>query len=243
MRREFPYSLHGQFQAMKLVLLPGLDGSGRLFAPLVNELRDVSTTLITYPNDDSAGYAELTAHAQKSLPQEPFVLLGESFSGPVAISLAAQQSSNLRGLILSTTFARNPRPALARLREIAPMVLRLPIPDKLAASLLYGHGADPQWERALSEALGGLSQSTIRRRLLAVMDVDVSHALRQINVPILSFVARRDAPVPANASKHLRETNPTIREVQFDAPHGLLQIASGAAANEIRRFLASIGDA
>jgi pimeloyl-[acyl-carrier protein] methyl ester esterase len=243
MRREFPYSLHGQFQAMKLVLLPGLDGSGRLFAPLVNELRDVSTSIITYPNDANAGYVELATHAHKLLPQEPFVLLGESFSGPIAISLAAQQCSNLRGLILSTTFARNPRTALAHLRGLAPMMLRMPMPDKLAAHLLYGYNARQHYERALCEALRGLSQSMIRRRLLSVLDVDVSQALRQINVPILSFVATRDALVPASASKHLRETKPTIREVQLDAPHGLLQIASGAAANEIRRFLASIGDA
>ncbi|UUZ51553.1 alpha/beta hydrolase [Massilia sp. B-10] len=43
-------------------------------------------------------------------PAEPYFLLGESFSGPVAIALAAERPPMLLGLILSCTFARNPLP-------------------------------------------------------------------------------------------------------------------------------------
>jgi hypothetical protein len=42
-----------------------------------------------------------------------FVLLAESFSGPLAIRIAADPPSALVGLILCVTFARNPYPSLA----------------------------------------------------------------------------------------------------------------------------------
>jgi len=78
---------------VKLVLLPGLDGTGELFEHFVNALTDQTQALIfRYPAEARLGYAELTKFVKEQLPvNEPYILLGESFSGPIAVSIAATQ--------------------------------------------------------------------------------------------------------------------------------------------------------
>lgn len=55
-----------------IILLPGLDGTGVLFKPLVGFVLD-------------------------RLPDSEFVLLGESFSGPIALRVAARKPAGVCG--------------------------------------------------------------------------------------------------------------------------------------------------
>jgi len=74
-----------------LVLLPGLDGTGDFFAPLVAALGDrIPTCIVRYPLAGATDYPTCMAIARTALPTErPYILLGESFSGPIAVCLAA----------------------------------------------------------------------------------------------------------------------------------------------------------
>src|SRR5438270_9623813 len=97
--------------ATPIFLLPGMDGTGHLLDGLADRLsarRPVR--LLSYPLDQPLGYADLVSHVLERLPDGPFVILGESFSGPVAIEIAARQQPTV-GLILASSFARHPLPA------------------------------------------------------------------------------------------------------------------------------------
>ncbi|MEJ7807867.1 MAG: hypothetical protein WKG03_18345 [Telluria sp.] len=106
--------------AVTLVLLPGMDGTGDLFADFVRALGDAVVSLVvSYPAGEALDYAGLTEFARARLPRDrPFVLLGESFSGPVAIALAASRPPGLMALILSCTFARNPTPVFSVFKHV-----------------------------------------------------------------------------------------------------------------------------
>lgn len=53
-----------------LVLLPGMDGTGELFAPLIEALRpDVTAVVVRYP-DLPLDYAAHTAFALERLPRD-----------------------------------------------------------------------------------------------------------------------------------------------------------------------------
>jgi hypothetical protein len=84
-----------------LVLLPGLDGTGKLFAEFLRVLDlNISTLVVAYPKDVPMNYDELETLVTAALPTDrPFVLLGESFSGPAAVaaSVAADPSAGMRG--------------------------------------------------------------------------------------------------------------------------------------------------
>jgi hypothetical protein len=74
-----------------LVLLPGMDGTGTLFEPFVAALgHEFAVKVVDYPRAEPLGYEQLELFATAALPSEgPLILLGESFSGPIAVALAA----------------------------------------------------------------------------------------------------------------------------------------------------------
>src|SRR4051812_12633896 len=113
-------STSGQAQRITLVLLPGMDGTGLMFAPFIAALGpDVDCRVVAYPTDRALDYAEHEAIARAALPGDaPYVILGESFSGPIAIRIAASAPANLMGLVLCCSFARSPQPLLACLRPL-----------------------------------------------------------------------------------------------------------------------------
>jgi pimeloyl-ACP methyl ester carboxylesterase len=70
---------------------------------------DVPTIVVRYP-DAPLDYEAHQQIAASSLPQDrPYILLGESFSGPIAIALAAQHPAGLLGCILCASFVKAPR--------------------------------------------------------------------------------------------------------------------------------------
>ena len=91
---------------MKLVLLPGMDGTGELFDPFLASISgSFEPIVVDYPPNESFGYERLEEVARANLPADgPYVLLAESFSGPIAISIAASVPKGLVALVLCCHF-------------------------------------------------------------------------------------------------------------------------------------------
>ena len=65
----------------RLVVLPGLDGTGLLLADFVRAVSAFfRVQVIAYPVDEPLSYDELMLYVQSRLPDEPLWLIGESFS-------------------------------------------------------------------------------------------------------------------------------------------------------------------
>lgn len=230
---------------MTLVLLPGMNGTGKLLAPLVAALATgPEVKVVTYPTSGALGYAELEEIARASVPaHSPFVILGESFSGPIAISLAASSARNLKGLILCCSFVRNPRPALSCFRYLLALIPFKHIPVSIISFFLLGSFATTDLRAALTRALSQVSADALRTRLRAVSSVDVSSKLAAVSVPVLCLASLRDRLVPQSAATEISRLIPTAKVVWVDAPHFLLQAEPEHAANEIKLFLRDIGSA
>ena len=86
---------------LTLILLPGLNGTGMLFLPLLAQLPSYDTPrVVSFPGDVMLGYGQLLRRVFHALPSAgPFVVLGESFSGPLALMAAAQAPAGLRWVI------------------------------------------------------------------------------------------------------------------------------------------------
>jgi pimeloyl-[acyl-carrier protein] methyl ester esterase len=84
-----------------------------------------------------------------------------------------------------------------------------------------------------------VSPLVIRRRLAAVLAVDVSALLARVDVPVLYLRASEDRLVPRLASHEL-STMPRIRFAEVEGPHFLLQAKPTAAAAHVQRFLHGI---
>jgi pimeloyl-ACP methyl ester carboxylesterase len=223
-----------------LVLLPGMDGTGVLFADfaaaMLSEFRSI---VVAYPNDPKLGYPELELLARAALPQDqPFILLGESFSGPIAISIAASNPRGLLGVILCCTFARSPHPLLALATAAIKPLPAARVPAFFQHRNLFGRFDSPHLRTRLAEVRGLVSSNTLKSRLEAVARVDVSDELRRVTVPILDLRAKRDRIVSRASGNYIRKMRPDAKMADLDAPHLLLQTVPQEARSVIRSFVA-----
>ncbi len=218
-----------------------MDGTGDMFAPLIAALDSQITTIVVRYPDAPLGYDELIAHARLALPETgDFFLLGESFSGPVAAALAAEGNPRLRGLILSAAFIRNPLPWTS---PIAPLVEVAPVtgtPASLLTRALLGQFSTPSRRFMIGASLAQTSRTTIRARLRAIAEVDMSDRLAAVTVPILYLRASHDRIVPESAGDLVVQIKPETTLVSVQAPHFLLQVGFREAARVIRAFVANI---
>lgn len=224
-----------------LVLLPGLDGTGLLFADFVAALGpDVKTIVATYPSDTPLGYAELEPIARSFLPLgQAFYLLAESFSGPIAISIAATSPPGLLGVILSCSFARPPLPMPALIKPLLRAIPVAAIPPALLCFFVLGRFASPALRQTLARSLTLVAPEVLRARARAALSVDVSALLPKIEVPLLYLRAAEDRVVPESSSELIASRVPDANVVVFQAPHFLLQVAPALAAASVTDFFRS----
>jgi pimeloyl-ACP methyl ester carboxylesterase len=222
-----------------LVLLPGLDGTGKLFSEFVKYLgSSVDSLIVAYPKDQPMGYDELEALVWAALPRnQPFVLLGESFSGPIAIRIAARSPAGLAAVILCGTFAKNPFPWLWWARPLAAYLPLKSLPRWVRAPLMWG-SASPQRAPAQKErAMAGVSPAVIRHRIATLLAVDESAALGAIRLPTLVLRARRDRVISRAATQWILKTLPRALLVEIDGPHLLLQTRPAECAAVVLAFI------
>src|ERR1700733_8946387 len=96
--------------AITLVLLPGLDGTGELFANFLAELpKGMDVITLAFPSDQFLPYSKLLPWLADRVPNnKPYGLLGESYGSPLAVKFAATHPVHLVGLILVVGFISNP---------------------------------------------------------------------------------------------------------------------------------------
>ena len=222
-----------------LVLLPGLDGTGKLFADFLKALDlGVRTRVVPYPPDVPLGYDELEPLVRAALPaQGAFVLLGESFSGPLAIRIAARPPPGLMGLILCVTFASNPYPRLAWARGLAAFLPLKSLPRWIRAPLMWGSASPSQAPRQSERAMAGVAAQVIRRRIAALLAVDETAALEKIAVPTLVLCAIHDRVVSQAATMRIMRGLPHARRVDVDGPHLLLKTRPRECADAVLNFI------
>jgi len=220
-----------------LVLLPGMDGTGLMFEPFVQAAGDLETRVVRYP-PELTSYADCTAFARTQLPTDrPFLLLGESFSGPVAIALAAEHPEGLAGVILCSSFARNPRPEWLWLRPLLRLLPPLQLPLPLLRRLLLGKGASSALVRLTTAMLPHFPTAAMKGRTLAVAAVNHTALLERIEVPMLALCASHDRLVPKRATAWIQAHRSQLDITTLRGPHWLLQTRSEACLRAIQAFV------
>jgi pimeloyl-ACP methyl ester carboxylesterase len=222
----------------RLVLLPGMDGTGLLFSQFAAALGSgVKPVIIGYPTTQALDYTQLEAYVRERLPTDtPFTLLGESFSGPVAISIAANPPPNLVGLILCCSFSRSPRPPLAALKPFTHLLPGVRSAT-LASLFLLGAWSTPDLRKQLAAALAQVSPGVLRARLRAIIDVDTADAMRRVRIPILYLQATHDRTVTEKAGRLVASLAPQTHIERIAGPHMLLQAAPEATAAIVKKFV------
>lgn len=182
-----------------------MDGTGDLFDSIQSAVTgDLETLVISYPVDQALSYSELTEYVRARLPTDgQFVLLGESFSGPIATNVAGSPPPNMVGLILCATFVRSPHatpfPVNQSLLQIGMKLSR----GFFVWKMLLGSFHTRALQQQIQAAVDKVATSVLAARVVAMTNVDSSAALRATKVPILYLRASSDWLVPSSASTYI----------------------------------------
>ena len=222
-----------------LVLLPGLDGTGRLFNPLQQMLpQTVDLTVISYP-EDCTSYETCVEYVHtRTRHLDRFVVIAESFSGPVAIKLAAQHPEQVTGLVLCCSFLNCPisKQVHPLLKLIGRVVFQLPVPVIAVHHWMIGWEADWKLAKEICQVLESVPGEVVFQRVNAVLDVEVSQIFQNLCQPILVINAEQDQLIPGLKINSLSKSS-LITVKNIPGPHLLLQTHPAQAWELIDSFL------
>ncbi|MDO8345804.1 MAG: alpha/beta hydrolase [Cellvibrio sp.] len=224
-------------EKITIVLLPGLNGTAGLFDPLlVVATNEYELKIISYRTHQVKSYEELAGHVLEEIGsiKGRFVVVGESFSGPIAILLSAKNIDGLIGIILVATFASAPYFTFVKylpwslIFKLAKFVywVRIKFSDTKNWSIL----------KAASIELQKVSPMVLAARTRAALTVDVSRELQKSRVPVVYFSAKYDVVVPKWNLKKIIEIKPDIKVETFNTNHFLLQSVPQQAWEEIDKL-------
>ena len=229
-------------QKTSLIMLPGLDGTGMVFEPLLAQLpQTIEPIVVRYPVDRAMSFQEHVDYARSRLPTDrPCVLLAESFSGPVGLQLLADPPENLRGVILVATFARYPSPFLLDLGRFLPQGLLRKMFSTTLFSRLFCLGSAPAEAITLfRRALQSVSLSVLSRRLQILAELPPPPDMT-FSRPCLYIQASHDRLVPSRAVGELQRYLPQLQVERISGPHIVLLAQPAIGARLIGDFISGL---
>ena len=146
--------------------------------------------MVSYPTGEYLTYKELESLVQSVLPRkEPFVLLGESFGGPLSIKVAPLSPPNLCAVILCASFVSNPVPlsltwAASIPRPLLSLVGHLSVPDIFVRFFAVGMDSPQDLLDLFHHVKKKVRPKVLAERVRAVQEVDVCEALKSCPNPI-----------------------------------------------------------
>lgn len=222
--------------------------------------------IIEYPKNQILTYPELQEYVfKKVIDYHEFYVLAESFSGPIAASLATLCHDSLKGIIFAASFIETP----LLLANVGSKIFnKLPfmnslhkVPFHMLKHLLLNNYHDVEVEEKIKEFLLTAKEEVIQSRIKEVVNLNqqflnsYNDAYASFNGKVLSIVAGQDKllskfsnfPLPVFDEKMLQATHfsykianriPQTQIAYFkNAPHMILELYPDKMAQEIMNWL------
>lgn len=229
---------------VSLLLLPGLEGTGRLFDPFLRVLPERFAPLVmSYPVDVTMSYDETVDFVFHHIPRDTrYVVLGESYSGPVALGLAARYPSIVQAIVLCSTFISSPYPLLLPwLSRLIPpsFVLHHP-PRALTRYFMCGEDAPDTFVDFLADTMRTVHSAVLTQRVENIIGLDGRSVLKQCPVPLLYLHGQSDHLVSREKAQEIFHVRPDTFVAPIPGPHMLLQRRAEESLSAIERFLTDL---
>jgi pimeloyl-ACP methyl ester carboxylesterase len=218
-----------------------MDGTGELFRYLLEALPDeFDVKVVRYPTDRNLSYSQLMRFVDSATPvSEPYVLVAESFSTPLAILYAASNPPNLKGLVICAGFATSPAKGFARLiySVLVPFFSRVPLPGFAAKLLLVGPKAPSSLVAAVRAAVSSVKPSVLSARARGVFVCDARAELDRVAAPIPYIQAEQDHLVHQSSLEEIRQIKPQTTVAIIPGPHLIFQREPHRTASVVSEFV------
>lgn len=221
-----------------IYLLPGFDGTGLLFEPIAQAFGyRCRTTVLSF--NDEVTLEDYVQSVSGRLPKHRAIILAESFSGPIALSLLARYPGRFEAAILCAAYARSPFGSVLGLNHwITESFLgRKPLQNLLLNKFCATNDVSENVKQAVLSVEELVRPEVIRTRFHMIAGLNVVPLLSRISAPVLYLRALKDRVVSSQLREELFENIPQICMKEVDGPHLLLQTQPGVCAEAILNFL------
>ena len=232
-----------------LVLLPGLDGGGHLFEPLLSVLPSTfEASVVQFPADRPLSHRDMFGCIRSVIPWDrPYVVVAESSAGPIALKFVEAQRQNIQAVVLCASFVTNPVATASVTNPLKwatsliskPWYERAITPELVREHLLGGDAPDILVERT-TESLRALTPAVWSSRIQTVLGADARQELLDCEKPILYLQAAGDKFVTSAALDEIRRLKPSVKTAVVKGPHAVLQRNPRESIEAIRSFLDSL---
>ena len=215
-----------------ILLIPGLDGTGRFFDSQLDALsakyRALPWAFRPRTDFDFPDLVQELIQAIKDEPPGSVTVVGESFGGAVALHFVLACPERACRLFLINAFSYYPRRFGIALGCRFSHALRWDgvrsLKNYFSDRLLAAEGIPEAGRRHYRKVVGMIDPAAYRRRLELVRAVDLRGRLSEISVPTLIFAAGRDKIVPSvRSAAFMAARIPNARVQEFPrAGHALL---------------------
>jgi pimeloyl-[acyl-carrier protein] methyl ester esterase len=222
---------------MTLVLIPGLDGTGEFFQPFLEVYGRDHAHVIPLPQSGPQDYATLTEYVLQRLPTDrDYVLLAESFGGPIGANLALRSLPRLKGIIFVATFLSPPPRWATMLGLVLP--LEAVTPTRAGGMILRYLFAEPQapaqtvhW---IQSVVASVPATTIKARIATLWNLRWQGG--RTDIPALYVCATQDRLIPARKFAEFSEHFTDIKVFKIEGPHLILSARAKDCVAVIRRL-------
>ena len=228
---------------MKLVLMPGMDGSGELFREFVAALPEgLEAEVPRYPPDAWVPGRELAKSIAAGLPKGPVVLVAESYSTGLAVRIAGMRPEGLRGVVLCAGFCTSPLRGWKRWVAMrgAPVLGWVTPPAWAGRWLLLGQDASKAMVEAWVAAVSWVEPKVLAARVREVLRLDVLADLALVRVPVLYLQPTQDQMVDPRCLEEMQMVRPG-RTLAIDGPHLLIRKEPELVAEVVVGFVRELG--
>ena len=224
---------------LKLVLLPGMDGTGELFEEFLS-YHDGEHLVISLPQNGPQDHSSLAKSLEIQLPKEDYILLAESFSGGIVPELLKQDLTNMKGVIFVASFLSSPNRYLLPIAKILPIKALASAPlSKIGHKfLLLGQDASNALLSKFIKVTKSIPDHILKSRLAVMSQQGLP--LATFDVPTVYIQALSDRLISPRKSRELSNVFRNIEYIEIDGPHFLLQAKPKESSQIVAKAIASI---
>ncbi|MCI5165914.1 MAG: alpha/beta hydrolase [Candidatus Electrothrix sp. GM3_4] len=229
---------------MQIILLPGMDGTGILFRPFIEELaenisEDIFIQVISYPCDQKLSYGQLIEYVRSRLPvlpmQEEIILVAESFSGPIGYALAAEQP-NIRAVIFVATFLSPPEGLVWMMPpSLMTLFMRIPLPLPLLKLLFFDQGTANETVTLFRSALKKVKCPVLTSRMREITGLRIK--TQGLNIPCAYIQAGNDRLISRSHVEEFRRIASQIEVTKIPGPHLIMQTRPRECAQVVGKYI------
>ena len=216
-------ALYRKDRLLKIILLPGLDGTGFLFKPfLAVAPNDHETNVLSLVQDRELSSADQALHVAEQIGVEPCVLIAESYSGLVAYELAQKYSTNVKHIIFVASFLSKPS-MISRLGTFMPLsiVKTKLVSTKLIGLILFGRWRTKALTNLFLDAVRAVKDDVLSSRIREISAL--GHPTNSISIPCTYIQASKDQFVSEKALSDFNRICLDLKVHVVNGTHFLLQ--------------------